>query len=277
MDGHQFDDLLRALSRSRRTLVGAALTAAGGVTGLSAIDAKKKKKKPCKKKCPAGCCTGKHGKCIQPGQQSSTQCGTGGEICRSTGCGGGSTTEPPDTCATTCEGCCAGETCFMDNDDGHCGLNGVACFGCADNEECASTHCCGKPGHECSEGGDCCLALVCDEGACCSTFASCTQDADCCRLGTTVICDSGQCVVKTGASCQPGWICMGGFSCPSSGICGDPGDCTIPCQEEDRCTGYSCFGGLYCCPANVTDTCNVPEFICECIVEGGYCTGTFND
>ena len=123
MDGHQFDDLLRALSRSRRTLLGAALAAAVGVSELSVIDAKKKKKKkPCKKKCATGCCTSKYGKCIQPSQQTSTQCGTGGEICRSTNCGGGG-----EQCSATCGGCCAGESC-MDNDDAHCGLDGVACF-----------------------------------------------------------------------------------------------------------------------------------------------------
>ena len=271
MDGHQFDDLLRDLSRSRRTLLGAALAAAGGMSGLSAIEAKKKRKKKCAKKCPNGCCTGKYGKCIQPAQQTSTQCGTGGEICRTTGCGGGG-----EQCSATCGGCCAGERC-MDNDDAHCGLDGVACFACGDNEECAATHCCGKVGHDCLGAGDCCLTLGCEDATCCATFGSCTKDADCCQLGTDVICDSGQCRVKTGASCQPGWMCQGNLACPGSGICGDPGGCAVPCQEEGRCTGYSCFGGLYCCPANVTDTCNVPEFICECIVEGGYCTGIFND
>ena len=100
MDGHQFDDLLRALSRSRRTLLGAALAAAVGVSELSVIDAKKKKKKkPCKKKCATGCCTSKYGKCIQPSQQTSTQCGTGGEICRSTNCGGAGSNAPPPAAA----------------------------------------------------------------------------------------------------------------------------------------------------------------------------------
>ena len=268
MDGNKFDDLLRALSRSRRTVLGAALAAAGGVTGLSAIDAKKKKKKkPCKKKCPTGCCTGKHGKCIQPAQQSSTQCGTGGEICRTTGCGGGG-----EQCAATCEGCCAGNTCFMDDSNSHCGRDGVDCFGCADNEECAGTHCCGKLGHECSGGGDCCLALVCDEGACCSTFASCTQDADCCQLGSTVICDSGQCRVKIGASCQPGWMCQGNLACPGSGICGDPQDCTQACTELGRCSEQICIGVLNCCTQATFDECSGAEDFCGCITEGGECT-----
>lgn len=40
MDGHQFDDLLRTLPRSRRTLLGAALVAVGGLSGLSPVAAR---------------------------------------------------------------------------------------------------------------------------------------------------------------------------------------------------------------------------------------------
>lgn len=87
MDGSQFDDLLRAFANSRRSLLASALAAAGAWTAGAPAQAKKKKKK-CAKKCAAGCCTGKYGKCLQPTQQSPTQCGTGGEICRSN-CGEG--------------------------------------------------------------------------------------------------------------------------------------------------------------------------------------------
>jgi hypothetical protein len=93
MDGSQFDRLARTWGalRSRRAataLLGGLIAAP--ILAEADVDAKKKKKKkkPCAKKCPTGCCTGKRGKCIQPDQQSLTQCGTGGAICRSTGCGG---------------------------------------------------------------------------------------------------------------------------------------------------------------------------------------------
>src|SRR5687767_12317879 len=131
MDGHQFDDMLRALSESRRSLLGAALAAAGGLAGFTTIDAKKKKKKKCAKKCKDGCCTGKNGKCVKPAQQNATQCGTGGEICRRTGCGGGG-----DTCATTCEGCCAGNACIEAPTDDQCGNNGSTCVPCVGEEIC---------------------------------------------------------------------------------------------------------------------------------------------
>lgn len=77
---------LAGAQRTRRSAAAAlaGVLAAPLVTGPSA-DAKKKKK-PCRKKCKDGCCTSKFGKCIQPAQQSPTQCGSGGAICQQVGC-----------------------------------------------------------------------------------------------------------------------------------------------------------------------------------------------
>lgn len=246
MDGHLFDDLVRSLVRSRRTLLGSAL-AAGSVLTIASADTKKKKKKPCKKKCKTGCCTKKYGKCIQPAQQSATQCGTGGEICRSTNCGGGG-----EQCAATCEGCCAGNTCVKTDSQTQCGRDGVNCFACDDNQECAATHCCGKPGHACDGDGECCLTLACEENACCSLFSACIQDDDCCQLGTDVVCANSQCVVRRESHCEPGWICEGGLSCPASGIC-------PLCDEGESPCGSGCCGDQYCC---VNDVC------CSCCTKG---------
>lgn len=91
MDGSQFDRLARVygVARSRRAvtaLLGGLVAAP--ILATVDVDARKKhkRKKTCAKKCPNGCCTGKNGSCIQPAQQSQSVCGTGGEICRSTGC-----------------------------------------------------------------------------------------------------------------------------------------------------------------------------------------------
>ena len=94
MDGPQFDDITRSLDTTctRRSVV-AALGALFGVVASSTLDtdAKKKKKKhrhrkkTCAQSCPNGCCTSTYGACIQPGQQSSGRCGTGGESCHA-GC-----------------------------------------------------------------------------------------------------------------------------------------------------------------------------------------------
>lgn len=114
MDGSRFDQIARSLTalRSRRTAV-ATLGAALGMPALAALDAdakkkRRKRKKKCAKKCPDGCCTGKYGSCILPAQQSTTVCGTGGEICRSTGC-------PTCDARTPCP---SGECCTR---EGHCG------------------------------------------------------------------------------------------------------------------------------------------------------------
>jgi hypothetical protein len=90
MDGSQFDRLARALGamRSRRTAVAVMAGAlATSVAGERAVQGKRKKrKKKCAKTCKDGCCTSKRGKCIKPAQQSTTRCGAGGGICKSTGC-----------------------------------------------------------------------------------------------------------------------------------------------------------------------------------------------
>jgi hypothetical protein len=267
VDGRSFDYLLRSLTESRRSLVGAALAAGGLLAGLTTTEAKKKMK-PCKKKCKTGCCTKKYGKCVQPAQQGSTQCGSGGEICRSTNCGGGG-----DQCAATCEGCCAGNTCVMTDSQTQCGRNGVDCFACDDNQECAGTHCCGKVGRACAGAGECCLALGCEDDKCCvNNGQSCADSSDCCKLGSDQICDNGKCVVPTGSACQPGWLCEGNLSCPGSGICGEPEDCTQPCEELGRCSEQVCLGVLNCCTQATFDECSGSEDFCGCITEGGECT-----
>lgn len=96
MDGSPFDQVARSLHalRTRRNAV-AALGPALGASVLAARDADarkkhknkhRKRKKTCAKQCSDGCCTSKNGQCVRSGQQSLSQCGTGGEICRSTGC-----------------------------------------------------------------------------------------------------------------------------------------------------------------------------------------------
>src|SRR5215203_943332 len=119
MDDSRFDRLARSI-RAQRTRRAVASLLAGMVSvplfpGKD-VDAKKKKKKTCAKKCPNGCCTGKKGKCIQPEQQSVTQCGTGGEICRSTGCQG---TCPNCGCSAS-NPCPTGQCCRGDGTCGSC-------------------------------------------------------------------------------------------------------------------------------------------------------------
>ncbi len=111
MDHLRFDQFARAVGAQRTRRSAAALLAGGLAVPLlssTLTDAKKKKKK-CKKKCKDGCCTSKYGKCIQPAQQSTTQCGSGGATCQRSGCPACTPSRPCPTGQ-----CCSG--------NGTCGL-----------------------------------------------------------------------------------------------------------------------------------------------------------
>ena len=281
MDADRFDDALRLLSTSRRPIVGLVL---GGLFGVRFHDesAAKKKKKKCAKKCADGCCTSKHGKCILPAQQTLVQCGTGGEICRSDCSVVQPPAPPPDPvppvppippvvqcqsdsdCATglncnssgqcvcrtggRCTGCCAsGTSCVMlgDTSEAACGIDGQACVVCG-------------PETKCTKSVNVCR---CDDQ---STTGCCSNDRKEGFPGNT----DDHCG-KNGEICE---VCGNNESCVNQECQPDvPLDCTIPCQSGN-CSPYTCFGNLYCCPPDITDECNVPELICNCIVEGGGCS-----
>ena len=123
MDGSRFDQFARSLNtlRTRRTAV-ATFSAALVAPVLAALDADaknkhgKRKKKKCAQKCQDGCCTSKYGTCVRPGQQSNGQCGTGGAICRSTGCGGAC----PNCRCSDANPCPEGQCCSGDGTCGAC-------------------------------------------------------------------------------------------------------------------------------------------------------------
>jgi hypothetical protein len=276
MDGRDFDDLLRSLTESRRSLIGGALAALAGALGIRGTEAKKKKKKPCKKKCRDGCCTSKHGKCIKLAQQTPTRCGTGGAIC-SANCSG-------TNCAQTCGTCCADGDCIdagqISNEQ--CGVGGEACFACPAEQICNAPGegCCAPIGATCDSANDCCSnggTLNCDDNQCCVPTATtaggafCSEDDDCCEADD--VCDIGQCRRPEGASCQPGdLLCQSPFTCNGGGICASPEDCTVPCAELERCAEQVCLGVLNCCTQATFDECSGSEDFCGCITEGGECT-----
>ena len=249
MDGHLFDEILRGLANSRRTLLATVLAAAGARTGISALDAKKKKKKKkCARKCKDGCCTGKYGTCIKPAQQNSAQCGTGGEICR-TNCGGGA-------CGAGCDTCCANGLCLdvEEISNQQCGTGGETCFACPAGQACNAPGegCCAIHGAACGGNGvQCCDQLFtrCGLGnICCGdNTAACEVDSDCCQ-DTPQVCDQGRCSVPTLAPCQPGQLCQRDFICPGAlslfrccavngHTCQATRDC---CEDEDICDGGIC-------------------------------------
>lgn len=249
MDGRQFDALLRSLSESRRSLLGGVAAAVACALGATRVEAKRKKKKPCAKKCKSGCCTAKFGKCIQPAQQNSTQCGSGGEICRSN-CGGGA-------CGAGCEACCANGVCIdvADVSNQQCGTGGEPCFACPPGQACNAPGegCCAPHGETCrTNGAPCCSSLFESCGpnnTCCSeTGGSCEDTSDCCDQEKNV-CDQGRCVL------QPGQMCSGG---PAPLLCVTP----LACTPRDSLDSFCCAANGRPC-RDTGDCCDPDEEICE--------------
>src|SRR5689334_15005575 len=119
MDGSRFDQIARSLyaPRTRRAVM-ASLGAALGTSVLAADEAgakkkHRKRKKTCAKKCQDGCCTSKYGACVRPGQQSLSQCGTGGAICNSTGCRCSASSPCPEGQCCDGDGACGPCLVFM--------------------------------------------------------------------------------------------------------------------------------------------------------------------
>jgi hypothetical protein len=122
--------------------------------------------------------------------------------------------------------------CIESYSDAQCGAEGDACFPCAADQTCIGHGCCGNLGRSCSAEEFCCSGFGCEDDKCCvNNDQPCTESSDCCNLGSEQICDNGKCVIPTGGSCQPGWMCQDDLPCPGGGMCGDPEGCT---QEQDQ-------------------------------------------
>jgi hypothetical protein len=211
---------------------------------------KKKKKKPCASKCKDGCCTAKFGACISPAQQNATRCGVGGQICRSTNCGGGG-------CGAGCNTCCAGGVCIDEAEisNEQCGTAGEACFACPQGQACNAPDdgCCALPGTSCGTNLACCLHFQCRNATCCmSNFGTnpagfCSTDDDCCDEEDS--CVAGQCLRDRHELCTPAAVlCQSPLTCTSVGnihrccaangaACEADADC---CEDEDVCDGGVC-------------------------------------
>lgn len=164
MDGHQFDDLLRTVARSRRAAIVTLVGAAAGMAGLPDTAAGKKRKKK-KKKCN-GCSVCQKcvkGKCRPLPDR--TACGgvcqecmggqcvnkAAGETCGGTNqCLNGVCNVRPDCIkAITVSGCTLIPNCCSGNCDtaafagaGQC-LTGAAGTPCTTASDCTSTQCVG--------------------------------------------------------------------------------------------------------------------------------------
>lgn len=161
MDGHQFDDLLRTLARSRRAAIVTLVGAAAGVVGLpdtAAGKKRKKKKKKCRG-CPA-CTSCVKGKCVAV--PNFTPCGGACQECQ-----GGQCVNKAN--GTTCGGtnqclngvCNPQPNCISFNVGGCDGALQECCSGVCDGNVCTK----GIAGRPCKVSGDCvsgqCVGYLC--------------------------------------------------------------------------------------------------------------------
>ncbi len=146
MDGHEFDQRLRAIAASRRSAIAGVVVAISGIAGWSDIEARKKKRKckspkvKCGKKClPAGsCCSNSDcGTCqVCSGNQcvlapAGSACGVGG-TCNGTSCineGAFGCTLSQDFCDDSPRISCSqsstpGAICITDNGKPRCVVGG---------------------------------------------------------------------------------------------------------------------------------------------------------
>lgn len=158
MDGRHFDEMLRSVAESRRTLMGGSLALLAGALSLHASEAKKRRKKKCK----------------SPKVKCGKQCLPAGACCTSADCG---------VCQT-----CSGNACVLAPAGSPCGVggrcNGTSCiaegsFGCtSDDDLCAGENVAcptsTTPNARCFEGGG---EVLCGVGDCfiASTNADCEQ------------------------------------------------------------------------------------------------------
>jgi hypothetical protein len=140
----------------------------------------------------------------------------------------------PSACATTCSGCCAGETCITAQTNAACGTGGAPCAPCTPPQTCG--------------GGT--LPGVCG----CTPMTTCPESLNCGSIGNgcgTGMIDCGDCT---------GTDTCGGGTPPTANVCG----CT-PTRCDDNFCGEianQCGGTISC------NTCKNPTPIC---VDGNTC------
>lgn len=206
-----------------------------------------------------GCCAGNS--CVSG--TSVSQCGTGGNACKSCvdnnectsdACNAGQCNNTALSTTTTCNnnmgkcfqgscclGCIGGNACQPGTNNSYCGTGGNNCSTCETANSCKEPSCAtgscvinNKTDNDyCTDGNPCTDGDHCSLGNCIGTWKDCSSVADQCNDGE---CNgsTGQCVKK-----------------PKTGDCTDNLFCTI----NDSCSNGVCSGDTRNCPA--TNECNV--------------------
>lgn len=278
MNAQRFDDLLRAWSESRRSLLWKTLPglALGGLAAPDAAAKVRNKKKKRKKR-----------KEQQEPEVPPPPPPTNPPVLPCNVVGG-----------EFCSGCCdASAVCRSGTDDDACGIGTAFCEACRGDQRCVhadgpATHyeCCVPHGGDCVAHA-CCSTLQCFDNRCCTPLGeACDARRECC----TGDCQSGSCCLEDGFDCLVSDECCGESACTKSPsgpftccpfdlVCGDkccsPGqecddgecrECNECLVDEECCKGLRCLddqlspGTRVCCPVDKDcgDVCCSPLQVC---------------
>jgi hypothetical protein len=212
MEDQQFDDLVRIVSRSRRTLLGLStalwlgLGAALGLAPLTADARKRKKKKKKNKKCRGN--TKKCGKrCIpQTSCCASADCGPN-NVCVNNQCQCAPGLRPCNGTCISQEKCCGDAEC---GGDLVCINNACAC------PEDVPVQC---PEQACVSGAECCISAQCfgEQDTCVDGFCVCPEDTISC-LNLCCDPDAEICAAQPNDQSMYEWSCQAG-GCPAIDHC----------------------------------------------------------
>lgn len=159
------------------------------------------------------------------------------------------------TCnSKSCGGCCSGNSCFIAQDNEHCGANGQACVACKNNEICYQGKCT-APGQctprNCTNG--CCKNDKCQTG---NTGAACGHGGTACvTCSSTQKCVNHACIcdATTCSGCCYLGNCMSGTDAK---YCGKGGAACVGCKATEGCVGGVCTPGASCSPSSCKGCCS---------------------
>lgn len=172
--------------------------------------------------------------------------------------------------ASSCDGCCAGDTCRDGDTNKFCGSNGEICAACTVRQTCQGGVCTCPAGEqdcagECIPEDDCCPGTISCGEACCDVG----DDEVCASVGGTDSCQGGGCpetdfcVVVASYLCAVGCVCTTTVDPVAENACvvnpiSNPPPCTVCSSSADCGAGEVCIasgqecgeacGAAFCVP-----------------------------
>lgn len=251
--------------------------------------------------CSDGCCRPQAPRCLSG--ESNQACGDNGGACAACPVGQACNLathkcEAAPTCGPeNCAGCCQGGICRLGQDQGACGVKGLACETCTPGEICLPMGAIGglcTVTASCGPGNcpGCCIGNLCVAG---NQNASCGAGGLACQncTGQGAVCNQNKCQIPppqcNAQNCPSG--CCQGTQCVGGTLqtqCGIGGQACQNCTTQGRvCTSQQCVSACNaatcpngCCNGNTCVTgsantaCGTGGVTCQnCSANGNVCQG----